>query len=223
MIEVEASSGLDKRVGMLASHLITSIVLAGGKGTRLGKDKLQEVVRGRPLLQRVIDILSPISERILVVTAQGQKRPAFQPRQIEVASLQDNYPGKGALGGIYTGLSAVDSQYSLVVAADMPFLNPDLLQHLVTEAPGFDVVMPRIDGEIEPLHAVYSRDCLPAIQEQIERNQLQIRVFLEGARVRYVELAEIDRFDPRHLSFFNVNTPEDLTKAQEIAAEIGGS
>jgi molybdopterin-guanine dinucleotide biosynthesis protein A len=102
----------------------------------------------------------------------------------------------------------------------MPFLNPDLLQYLVTEAPGFDVVMPRIDGEIEPLHAVYSRDCLPAIQEQIERNQLQIRVFLEQVRVRYVELAEIDRFDPRHLSFFNVNTPEDLTKAQETAANI---
>jgi len=204
----------------LASHLITSIVLAGGKGIRLGKDKLQEVVGGRPLLQRVIDSLSPISEQILVVTAQGQKRLAILATQSKVASVPDIYPGRGALGGIYTGLTTTKSQYSLVVAADMPFLNTDLLQHLVTEAPGFDVVMPRIDGEIEPLHAVYSRDCLPAIQEQIERNQLQIRIFLERVRVRYVELAEIDMFDPRHMSFLNVNTPEDLTKAQEIAAEI---
>ena len=200
--------------------MITSVVLAGGKGRRLGKDKLQEVVGGRPLLQRVIDSLSPISERILVVTAQGQRLPAIQAKQSKVASVPDIYPGRGALGGIYTGLTAAKSQYGLVVAADMPFLNPDLLQHLVTVAPGFDVVMPRIDGEIEPLHAVYSRDCLPAIQEQIERNQLQIRIFLERVRVRYVELAEVDMFDPRHMSFFNVNTPEDLTKAQEIAAEI---
>jgi molybdopterin-guanine dinucleotide biosynthesis protein A len=220
MIESEASCGADETVGNLASYLITSIVLAGGKGTRLGKDKLREVVGGRPLLQRVIDSLSPISEQILVVTAQGQKRLAIQATQSKVASVPDIYPGRGALGGIYTGLTAAKSQYSLVVAADMPFLNPDLLQHLVSVAPGFDVVMPRIDGEIEPLHAVYSRDCLPAIQEQMERNQLQIRIFLERVRVRYVELAEIDRFDPRHLSFFNVNTPEDLTKAQEIAAEI---
>jgi molybdopterin-guanine dinucleotide biosynthesis protein A len=167
--------------------------------------------------------LIPISERILVVTAQGQKPPAIQATQTTVASVSDIYPGKGALGGIYTGLTATNSQHSLVVAADMPFLNPDLLQHLVGVATGFDVVMPRINGEIEPLHAVYSRDCLPAIQERIERNQLQIRVFLEQVRVRYIEAAEIDRFDPRHLSFFNVNTPEDLTKAQEIAAEIGSS
>ena len=223
MIESETGYHRDETVGILASHLITSIVLAGGKGTRLGKDKLQEVVGGRPLLQRVIDSLSLISERILVVTAQGQKRPAFQVRQIEVASVPDVYPGKGALGGIYTGLSASDSQHSLVVAADMPFLNPDLLQYLVGVAPGFDVVMPRVDGEIEPLHAVYSRECLPAIQGQIDRNRLQIRVFLEQVRVRYVEPADMDRFDPRRLSFFNVNTPEDLTKAQEIAAEIGRS
>lgn len=207
----------------MASHLITSIVLAGGKGTRLGKDKLLELVGDRPLLQRVIDSLSSISERILVVTAQGQNLPAIQATQTTVASVSDIYPGKGALGGIYTGLTATNSQYSLVVAADMPFLNPDLLQHLVGVATGFDVVMPRINGEIEPLHAVYSRDCLPAIQEQIERNQLQIRVFLEQVRVRYMELAEIDRFDPSHLSFFNVNTPDDLEKAKDIAAEIRSS
>ena len=132
MIESETSCGADETVGKLASHLITSIVLAGGKGRRLGKDKLQEVVGGRPLLQRVIDSLSSISERILVVTAQGQKRPAILATQSKVASVPDIYPGRGALGGIYTGLTTTKSQYSLVVAADMPFLNTDLLQHLVT-------------------------------------------------------------------------------------------
>ena len=97
----------------------TSIVLAGGKGTRLGKDKLVEVVGKRPLLQRVVDSLSPISERILVVSAQGQELPSLQATQCEVAAVRDIYPAKGALGGIYTGLTASDSQRSLVVAADI--------------------------------------------------------------------------------------------------------
>lgn len=203
----------------MAGDLKTSIVLAGGKGTRLGKDKLQEVVGDRSLLQRVVDGLSPVSERILVVTAEGQGRPPLQATRIEVAAVTDIYRGKGALGGIYTGLSAMDSRHGLVVAADMPFLNAQLLQHLVSMATDFDVVMPRIKGQIEPLHAVYSRDCLPAIQEQIERNQLQIRILLERVRVRYVEEAEIERFDLRHLSFFNVNTPDDLERAKNIVAE----
>jgi molybdopterin-guanine dinucleotide biosynthesis protein A len=220
---VRSPLSADERVGMLAGDLITSIVLAGGKGTRLGKDKLLEVLGDRPLLQRVVDSLSPISERILVVSAQGQKRPSLQATQTEVATVPDIYPGKGALGGIYTGLSASDSRRSLVVAADMPFLNPDLLQHLVSLSTDFDVVMPRVGGEIEPLHAVYSRACLPAIHEQLKRNQLQIRVFLDKVRVRYVGEAEIDRFDPRHLSFFNINTPDDLEEARDIAAGMGGN
>jgi molybdopterin-guanine dinucleotide biosynthesis protein A len=206
-----------------ASQPTKSIVLAGGRGTRLGRDKLSEMIGGRPLLQRVVDSLSQISQQILVVTAQEQRHPVLQATQTQVAFVTDIYPGKGALGGIHAGMAASDSQHNLVLAADMPFLNSDLLRYLVDASPGYDVIMPRIDGEIEPLHAVYSKDCLPAIQRQIERNELQIRIFLKQVRVRYVEEAKIDQFDPRHLSFFNVNTPDDLVKAREIAAEIGNA
>ena len=201
----------------MGGDLITSIVLAGGQGRRLGKNKLLEVVGGRPLLQRVIDCLAPVSRRILVVTAKGQAAPDIQAPETSVETVRDVYPGKGALGGIYTGLSAMDSRYGLVVAGDMPFLNSDLLQHLVSLSTDFDVVMPRVRGEIEPLHAVYSLACLPAIHEQLARNQLQIRVFLDKARVRYVEEAEMEQLDPSHLSFFNVNTPDDLVEAKAIA------
>jgi molybdopterin-guanine dinucleotide biosynthesis protein A len=83
--------------------------------------------------------------------------------------------------------------------------------------------MPRLDDLIQPLHAVYSKDCLPPIRAQLERGQLQIRIFLGEVRVRYIEAGEIDRFDPRHLSFFNINTPHDLEEARGIAAEIGSS
>jgi molybdopterin-guanine dinucleotide biosynthesis protein A len=223
MIESETGDHRDETVAVLAGDLITSIVLAGGKGTRLGKDKLLEVVGGRPLLQRVIDSLIPVSRRILVVIAQGQGRPAVEARQARVDCIQDVYPGKGVLGGLYTGLSTSESEHSLVVAGDMPFLNSSLVQYLVSAAPAFDVVMPRLNGLIQPLHAIYSRDCLPPIQEQLERNQLQIRVFLDKVRVKYVEEAEIDGFDPRHLSFFNVNTPDDLGEARDIVAGMGSS
>jgi molybdopterin-guanine dinucleotide biosynthesis protein A len=209
-----------QEVEMSASHSIASIVLAGGKGTRLGKHKMMEVVGGRSVLQRVIDSLNPMSRRILLVVAQGQECPALEAGQARVDCIHDVYPGKGALGGIYTGLSSSDSERNLVVAGDMPFLNPGLIDYLISATPGFDVVMPRLDGLIQPLHAVYSKDCLPLIRAQLERGQLQIRVFLGEVRVRYVEGAEIDAFDPRHLSFFNINTPRDLEEARSIAAEI---
>jgi molybdopterin-guanine dinucleotide biosynthesis protein A len=223
MIESEASDHQDEKVDVLAGDLVTSIVLAGGKGTRLGKNKLLEVVGGRLLLQRVVDSLIPVSHHILLVLAQGQGCPAVEARRARVDCMQDVYPGKGALGGIYTGLSAIDAHRGLVVAADMPFLNPALLQHLISAETDFDVVMPRINGQIEPLHAIYSKDCLPAIQKQIERSQLQISILLEQVRVRYVEEADIDRFDPKHLSFFNVNTHDDLEEARGIAARMGGN
>lgn len=221
MIESESGGHQEEMVAVLASDLVTSIVLAGGKGRRLGKNKLLEVVGGQPLLQRVVDNLVPVSRRILVVTAQGQTTPAVHASETAVDVVTDVYPGKGALGGIYTGLSAMDSGYGLVVAADMPFLNADLLRQLVSLSADFDVVMPRVGGEIEPLHAVYSRACLPAIHEQLEMSQLQIRVFLDKVRVRYVEEAEMETLDPSHLSFFNVNTPDDLRRARDIAAGMG--
>jgi molybdenum cofactor guanylyltransferase len=220
MIESKTGDHQDQMVAVLAGDLITSIVLAGGKGRRLGRDKLLEVVGGRRLLQRVVDSLIPVSREILVVTAHGQATASVRASRATVTTVPDIYPGKGALGGIYTGLLSTDSSHGLVVAADMPFLNSDLLRHLINLSADVDVVMPRVGGEIEPLHAVYSRACLPAIHEQLERNQLQIRVFLDKVGVRYVEEEEIERFDRRHLSFFNVNTPDDLEEARNIAARI---
>ena len=202
---------------------MTSIVLAGGEGTRLGKNKLLQVVGGRPLLQRVIDSLDPIADSILVVSGQGQPSPPVEALHARVSFASDIYPRKGALGGIYTGLSVSETIHSLVVAADMPFLNPALLSFLMDAAAGFDVVMPRLQGLIHPLHAVYSRACLPAIREKLERGQLQIRTILPLVRVRYVEEAEIDGLDPGYLSFFNINTPDDLDEAARIARALAGT
>lgn len=196
---------------------MTSIVLAGGKGLRLGRDKLSEMIGDRTLLERIIDRLSLVSGEILIVIAQGQPKPALPPTKVVV----DLYPGKGPLGGIYTGLVAAQSFHSLVVAADMPFLNLSLLRYLIQVSPTYDVILPRIKDELEPLHAIYSKNCLVPIQQQIEQGKLKVRDFLGQVRVRYVEEAEISRFDPKNLSFFNINTLADLGRAKALLKESG--
>jgi len=197
---------------------MTSIMLAGGKGGRLGRDKLSERVGRHTLSQRVIGCLAMVSDEILAVIAQGQSEPVL-PASARV--VVDLYPDKGALGGIYTGLVASSSSHSLVVACDMPFLNPSLLRYLIRISPGFDVVIPRIEeGKLEPLHALYSRNCITPIQQQIQQGSMKIDSFLEHVKVRYVERAEIEEFDPQYLSFININNETDLERARALQRQV---
>lgn len=200
--------------------MFNTIVLAGGKGSRLGRNKLLEQVGGRPLLSRVIDTLRELEGDIIIVAGAGQGISLF-PVGDGIKVVADIYPGGGVLGGIYTGLTASDSFHNLVVAGDMPFLNTTLLRYLIGEVESYDVVVPRINGFIEPLHAVYAKSCELYIKAEIETGQRDIRGFFSRVKVRFVESEEIDRFDPRHLSLFNINTEEDLQKARDIAGQTG--
>jgi len=201
---------------------IGCIVLAGGKGLRLGRDKALETVDSQSLLQRVLSQLSSFSSEIIIVTARGESLPRFvgSPRFRVVA---DAYPGKGALVGLGTGLAASKARYNLVIACDMPFLNQALLRYMLGLTAGFDLVIPRLGELVEPLHAVYAKSCLAPIERLIEQGTLRINALFELVKVRYVEADEVDRFDPRHLSFFNVNTRADLERAQQLAKEISSS
>lgn len=197
---------------------ISCIVLAGGKGLRLGRDKVLETISNKSLLQWAVSNLSLFNRDIIIVTAAGQSLPRLidYPKSRIVADI---YPGKGVLGGLYTGLAASDSFYNLVVACDMPFLNHDLLRYLVLLSPGFDAVVPRLGDMVEPLHAVYSKKCLAPVESLLRQGNLSITELFTRVRVKYVEAGEIDRFDPRHLSFFNINTKADLDVARELAKQ----
>jgi molybdopterin-guanine dinucleotide biosynthesis protein A len=194
---------------------ITCIVLAGGKGLRLGRDKVNETVGTDSLLQRVLSQLTPFNRDIIIVTAAGKSLPQVNGCQ-GARVVTDIYPGKGALGGIYTGLAESSSPYNLVVACDMPFLNQALLRYMMELSAGFDMVVPRLGKMVEPLHAVYARSCLAPIERLLGRDNLEVRALFDLVNVRYVESDEIDRFDPQHLSFFNVNTEADLEKARQM-------
>jgi len=198
---------------------ISCIVLAGGKGWRLGRDKALEVVDNRNLLQRVISQLSFFSRDIIIVTAKDRSLAQFSGYP-GLRVVADTYPGKGALVGLGTGLAASKSWYNLVVACDMPFLNQALLRYMLELSAGFDLVVPRLDGLVEPLHAVYAKSCLAPVEGLLEQGDLRVSQLLDLVKVRYVEAEEIERFDPQHLSFFNINTKADLEKAQQLAKGI---
>jgi len=194
---------------------ISSIVLAGGKSLRLRQDKSLATVGNKSLLERVVSRISPISGEIIIVTSEEQTFPQFTFAKL--ITVADIYPDKGPLGGIYTGLKISNSFVNLVVAADMPFLSQALLRYMVELSSNFDLVVPRVGNLLEPLHGIYTKNCLAPIENMIKQNKLQVRELFPQVKVRYVDTEEIDQFDPRHLSFFNINTEAELAKAQEIA------
>ena len=195
---------------------INCIILAGGKSVRLGRDKIAEKLGAASLLEHVISCIEPLTSRIIIVTANERRFDQFASRQ-DITVVSDIIPGQGSLGGIYTGLVTSDKDYNLVLAADMPFLSGSLLRHMIEVSDGFDFILPRIGTYYEPLHAIYSRNCIQPIETIFSQGKRVIIELFNHVRVRYIEKEEIDQFDPEHLSFFNINTPEDLEKAKEIA------
>jgi len=198
--------------------LANSIVLAGGKGLRLGRYKASVEFNGDSLIQRVVSRLSTLGGEVVIVIAVGQKLPKLNACP-EPRIVTDVHPGRGALVGIYTGLLNSRSHYNLVVACDMPLLNRKLLDYMIKEADGFDVTIPRLGNMLEPLHAVYSKNCIQPIERLLDEDSLKIDRLLDLVKVRYIERVEIEGFDQQHLSFFNINTMEDLDKARRLAGK----
>lgn len=194
------------------------VILAGGKGLRLRRDKASEIINDKRLLNWVLSGLSFFESEIIIVTAKEQ--PGAQiVDQARVKIVSDIYPETGPLGGIYSGLVSSDTQHNIVVACDMPFLNQALLDYMLQTSGNFDLVVPRWDGMVEPLHAIYSKSCLPTMENMLKQGILSVTKLFNLVRVRYVETEEIDQFDPKHLSFFNVNTEADLKTARALAKE----
>ena len=198
---------------------MTSIILAGGKSSRLGQNKALQTIGGQSLIQWIVDRLATLSTEIIIATAHGETLPCSSAPGIK--TVADVYPGKGPLVGIYSGLVATSSSWAFVVGCDMPFLSVGLLDYMSQISSTFDVVVPQTREKVEPLCAVYSKNCLRSIHNLLEREELRLSELLNMVKVRYIEEAEINRFDPEHLSFFNINTQADLARAKRLAAKKG--
>jgi molybdopterin-guanine dinucleotide biosynthesis protein A len=194
----------------------SSIILAGGKSARLGHDKILEKVGNTSLLEQVISRIDSLSKEIIIVTAKERAFTQLASRP-KVKTVSDIFPGQGSLGGIYTGLVKSNSFYNLVVAADMPFVNEPLLRYMIGISDGFDFILPRVNRLFEPLHAIYSKNCIAPIESILNQGKKVIIELFNYVKVRYVETDEVERFDPQHLSFFNINTREELDLARKIA------
>jgi len=187
---------------------MTGIILAGGESRRMGTDKALLDINGRPLIELILEVFAGLFKKTIIVTNTPDR---YRMYGVELTS--DVLDVRGPLTGIYSGLLRSRDEYNFVAACDMPFLNPRLIAYMGEVAAGYDAVVPQFSGFLEPLHAVYRRGILPAIETQIRKQDRRIRGIFDHIQVRYVTEEEIDRFDPQKRSFRNLNTPKEYKEA----------
>ena len=195
---------------------LKAIILAGGKSSRIGLNKNKAHIKflNKSLIEWIISKLlsmDNLSEKDIIIVGPKEKYPQYE--QV----VEDIFPEKGPLGGIFSGLTVSNSQYNLVVGCDMPLLNVELLQYMREKIDSNDIIIPRYNGSyIEPLCAIYSKKCLKVMEKNIQSNVLSVRKIFSHLKIKFINDSEIKRFDPEFCSFFNVNFESDFKKAEEI-------
>lgn len=177
----------------------------------MGRDKALVPLAGKTMIEHMLDRLAGLGDETLVTTNHPENY-----RHLGVRLASDPVPGAGALHGLRTALQAANGGTVLLLACDMPFVNRALLEYLLGRAGEADAVVPRRQGEYEPLHAVYARRCLPAVLSALDAGERRLISFFPEIRLLTIEDADLVRFDPQGRSFFNVNTPEDLSLAEKM-------
>ena len=211
------------------------LIMAGGSSRRMGADKLLLPVppNGVPLVRHVAERLLPLTSRVTVIANDPGVCTAIQGLALEeakhggdgtgaatvVTCLQDDTPGDGPLGGLATGLRRTDG-WALTVAGDMPFISAACCRHLIDRSSySCDAVVPVLDGQSQPLHAVYSRRCLPSIEKALEAGMRRMDSFWDEVRVRLIAADQLRAFDPDLHTFTNVNTPSEWKEALALLSQ----
>jgi molybdenum cofactor guanylyltransferase len=212
----------------------------------MGRDKAFIKINGEALIERQLRLLNGVFRNIIIVT----NSPQVYQRSVGVHSVVDRMnsprkyagfksvnpvrkvfsngirtvcdviPGMGPLGGIYSGLLASGSFYNFVIACDMPFINKSLAGYMIKNKRGHDVVIPKIAGRIHPLFGVYSKTCVPAIEEMLKRSRLKVAGIFAKVRTRFISRQEIEKFDKNILTLLNINTPDELRRLKLNGGKI---
>ncbi|MDH4140378.1 MAG: formate dehydrogenase accessory sulfurtransferase FdhD [Coriobacteriia bacterium] len=213
------SGGKDKKRGVGAQDRIplTAAVLAGGRSLRMGVDKTLLDVEGKPLVARVVAAVQSVCAHTLVVT----NRPEMLEDvglPVDVPVTTDEVAYQGPLGGLVTAMGVAEDEWVLAVAADMPWLEPELIRALWDARDAADVVLPVSERGPEPLLALYrSEACLPAARAALSSGRRRLVAIFGGLRVIEVPVADLREADPELRSLVNVNTPEELAEVREHA------
>ena len=190
---------------------VAGVIVAGGRASRMGgRDKAFAAVGGQPIAVRTVRLFHELFPQVLVAT----NRPGrFSGLDVEI--VPDVHPGCGPLAGIHAALVASRHPHVFVAACDMPGLDAEVIRLLVARIGDADAIVPRWDGDVEPLHAIYRVACAPAIDATLRAGRYALRDFLAGIRVDWVTEAELHALRGAAASLTNVNTPEEL-------AAVGG-
>jgi molybdopterin-guanine dinucleotide biosynthesis protein A len=198
-------------VAVVKTDTVTGVVLAGGQSRRMGVDKASLMVGGKQMIAHVIDRVRQVLPNVVVVTKDVCR---LNLDMSDVKVVTDVSDKEGALVGIYSALRAVHTPYAFVIACDMPYIQPDLVRWMIGACHGYDAFVPRVGTEIEPLFALYSRNCLDSIEKRLDAGDLRVRGFFEDVNTVYAAESELRAVDPDLASFININTAEDLEKVR---------
>jgi molybdopterin-guanine dinucleotide biosynthesis protein A len=192
----------------------TGVIQAGGKSTRMGGvPKALVELGGQRLIERVVAVVREVVDDVLVVT----NTPDLY-RFLGLPMVPDAFVDHGSLGGIYSGLAAARGDAAFTVACDMPFLRAPVARLGVERAGEADVVIPRAGDQLQTLHAVYGKACLPHMLARLRASRLKIVGFFDAVRVLEIPEDEVARHADPGIVFMNVNTPEELARARALAA-----
>jgi molybdopterin-guanine dinucleotide biosynthesis protein A len=187
----------------LENHLMTGVVLIGGRSRRFGSDKVLSGFKGKPLIKHVIETISPLFDETILI---GHRRKGLDEYRV----VEDIRPGCGPLGGIYTALNAATSDYCFVCAADMLRLNREFISHMITLADAHDIIMPMWSKGREPLHAIYRKTVIPYAAALLEQEDFKIYSLIQKVDTLIIPEETIRAYGDPEVLFSNVNTMGDL-------------
>ena len=194
----------------------TGVILAGGKNSRLpGKKKTFQKVGDSMIIENIYDLFSSLFKEVIIVVNEP-----LDFVELDLSIVTDIFPSKCALAGLHAGLFYASFPHIYATACDTPFVNRSIVEHIVDQIePGYDVIIPRTDDGLESLFAIYSKDCLPLIEKNLEKNIFMIKKFFRKKKVKEIPAEQLKKIDPAMQFIFNINTPEDLRKARTMAEQ----
>ncbi|MDD5434547.1 MAG: molybdenum cofactor guanylyltransferase [Nitrospira sp.] len=200
---------------------MTGIILVGGKSRRMGQDKAFMSVGGKQVFRRILDVFETLFDEILIVTnKQGRFSGYGYPE------IVDLIPDSGPMGGIYTGLTYAKSDTVFTASCDLPFIHPSPVKMIIDESCKYDIVVPEISGRLHPLHAAYSKRCMPYIIKRLENKEMNITRFInemsEAGKRMELTVKKVQMTDPASeemwkQTVYNMNTQEEWSKANRQA------
>jgi molybdopterin-guanine dinucleotide biosynthesis protein A len=195
----------------------TGVILAGGRNSRFsGNNKALIQVAGKRILDRIYEVYTNLFDDILLVT-----NDPLQYMSWDFDIVTDIFPFRSALTGLHAGLFYITTPYAFFAACDIPFLKKEVVEILLDGLePGIDIVLPETSKGVEPLCAIYSKRCFKPIEENLLIKSYKIRHIFQKVRVKKIPENILRTVDPDLVSFSNINTPEDLAKAEKRSSII---